>query len=109
MWIGSADEGSSPGLGWLGSSSPAFRSSGIAGGPARGLARGGSGKDATLAAMAAVGMWLGSADEGSLRLAGSPPRALPGAARLSAESQGAWVAFSAPDDIVLILSLHPLK
>ena len=37
------------------------------------------------------------------------PRAHPGAARLSAESQGAWVAFSAPDDIVLILSLHPLK
>jgi hypothetical protein len=34
--------------------------------PARGPAReGGGGRDAALAAMAAVGMWLGSADEGS--------------------------------------------
>jgi len=57
---------------------------------ARWPAREGEQQGCGLAAMGAVGMWLGSAVEGSLRWAGShpSPRALPGAARLlSAEGQ----------------------
>jgi len=43
-----------------------------------------------LAAMAAAGIQLGSTDEGSPQWAGSPPRTLPGAARLlSAEGKAA--------------------
>ncbi len=82
-------------------SSPALRSSGTAAGPrppARWPAREGGGRDAGLAVMAAVGIWIGRADEGSLRLAGSPPRAFPGAARpCSAGGAEAWVVMAELD------------
>ncbi len=68
MWLGSADEGS-PARELAGvRSSPVFRSNRIAAGPARLpaslLVRGRQG--CGLAVMAAVGIQLGSVDEGSL-------------------------------------------